>query len=207
VLRNEDGVLGATVRACLEHAYVGFLPRTLLHAPPEARSYTRADIIRSASSCRLCDILIACVLAFVPPPGVTDAAERLCALGKFLVEAASLAPARFEEFVRLRLYGLASGYAARLQAELHAQGGAPDYWAEDVRAYLGALLPALATKMYTVPDDLAKLRGAEEARRLTRALVLEFGRLLCWWPQMVEAARDLRGQGQRLAGEVQAAAA
>ena len=39
----------------------------------------------------------------------------------------------------------------------------------------------------------------DEARTLTRQLVLKFGRLLEAWPDLVEAAKRLRANGRRLA--------
>jgi len=202
VLRNEDGVFGATVRACFEHQYSGFLPWAILHAPLEPRSYMPDDFLKSASSCRLCDILVACISAFTPPKGMTDERKGLRALGDFLTEVASLAPHDFEEFVKVQLYRLASDHACRLETDLRFHRGVPVYWAEHLRTYLDTLIRALSNRDYIVPDDLSRLSSAEEARALTRVLVRGFGRLLCWWPEIVEAAKDLRARGRRLAREV-----
>ncbi len=41
----------------------------------------------------------------------------------------------------------------------------------------------------------------DEARILGKDLVFKFGQLLLWWPDIVQAAKQLRWQGKRLAVE------
>jgi hypothetical protein len=199
VLRNEDGVFGVTVRSCFEETFVGCLPWALLHSPIESRSYTRADFSKSAASCRLCDILSACVSAFVPPLRATSKSERLKQLGEFLLESASLTLPEFEEFVRVQLYRVATGYASQLEADLRYHQGGPSYWADDVKTYLSTLVDALSRKEYVTPRDVVGLHNGESPGELTQMLVLSFGKLLCWWPEIVETAKEMKAEGLQLA--------
>ena len=64
---------------------------------------------------------------------------------------------------------------------------------------LAVFREALPRKEYVIPTDLNACFGPEAARERFRRLVLQFARLLQAWPDIVEAARDLRAQGVRLA--------
>jgi hypothetical protein len=67
---------------------------------------------------------------------------------------------------------------------------------------LGVLRQALPGPDYPVPRDLAERFGGTEARPLLQRLVRRFGQLLQVWPDLVAAARALRGRGVRLAQPV-----
>ena len=55
---------------------------------------------------------------------------------------------------------------------------------------------------YAVPRDLRAGRTVDDARILTRRLVLRFGQLLEAWPEVVDAAKRLRANGRRLVSPV-----
>jgi hypothetical protein len=103
---------------------------------------------------------------------------------------------------RLQLWRQLSGFACRLDGQLRSNGGRPAYWAEDVRRVLNVLRDALPAPLYPVPGDLAEVVGEDEARSLGQRLVRRFGQLLQAWPDMVQAARDLRARGLRPAGRL-----
>ena len=47
VLRNEDGAFGAVLRTCAPESYIGFLPWSVEHAPPDARTADFDQALRS----------------------------------------------------------------------------------------------------------------------------------------------------------------
>ena len=53
-----------------------------------------------------------------------------------------------------------------------------------------------------IPYDLSNGRDEFEILRLMQRLVLKFGQLLQWWPEIVKATGELRIQGQRLSKPV-----
>lgn len=77
----------------------------------------------------------------------------------------------------------------------------PDFWARDVTRHIQALRAAMRQDESFLPEDLTRDRSTDGARELTQRLALKFGQLLCWWPAMVETARELRDRGNRLAVE------
>jgi hypothetical protein len=196
VMRNQDGVFAALLGACFPDALFGFLPWMVLHEPPGPRP-SRADGMReSVTGMRTGQALQILIGALAPGLAGTDAAVRLRALGARLEEIGSTSPADFEAGLNALLRRQMSALAARLEGLLAEHGGQPPYWAEDVRGLLAALREALPRPDWVAPTDL-RASGVEPARELFRRLVRQFGELLRVWPDLVEAARDLRAGGTR----------
>jgi hypothetical protein len=201
VQRNDDGIWGVTLRRCLEDGYFGFLPWLLLHAPVEARAFAPQAAWKSGVGSPSYDIVIALIESFEFGPGASGG-ERLRALGKHLTELGTMALADFEEFARIQLWSRAITEISLLEQRLQLYGGAPDFWAGDVKKRLAVLRETLPEEGQIVARDLTAGRSVKEARELMQRLVLKFGRLLAWWPEIVEAAKRLRARGRRLAQPV-----
>jgi hypothetical protein len=105
----------------------------------------------------------------------------------------------FEEFARLQVWECESSRISRLEEELKDFQPAPGYWAADLGDYLSALREAMNSPDYIIPRDVLVGRNKDEARRLSRLLVLRFGQLLQAWPAMFEMAKELREHDDRLA--------
>lgn len=198
VQRNSDGVFALTLRTCFAEGYLGFLPWALVHAPPEPRSFSEDALRRKTTGLRTADILISCIAGHEAGPGTLSDQERLRGLGRHLIALGSLERREFEEFLRVQLWRRAGAYAAALESLLLAYGESPSFWADDIKRTLDTLRAALPKEDYTVPRDLLAGRTVDEARALTRRLVLKFGQLLEAWPDIVDAARHLRDTGRRL---------
>jgi len=202
VRRGHDKIFGITLWRCFEDGYFAHLPWALLHAPVENRRYWPGEIIRSASGFDMDKVIIECVKSFEFGPGKRDGKERLHALGKHLMELGSLPLEDFEEFVRIQAWHTNSSFISMMENHLRRRGESPDYWANDVKKYIDILRRSMTREDYWVPLDLLDGRSVDEARELAQRLVLKFGQLLHWWPEMVEVARGLRSHGQRLANPV-----
>jgi hypothetical protein len=202
VLRNEDGLYGATVKAVFEHGYFGHLPWAIFHAPDEHRSYGPPDMTKGAAGPRLCDLLGACLTCREFWPGLVSPEKRLRALGEHLMELGSLPLQDFEEFVRIQLLRSGSEYASRLEKQLRSYRGEPAYWAKGIEGYLAVWYETIRRERRITPRDLVEARGVEGARDLSRSLFYDFGRLLYWWPEVVEGAKRLRAAGRRLGAPV-----
>lgn len=202
VQRNSDGIFALTLRAGFPEGYLGFLPWTLLHAPPEPRAFSDDALRRKTTGLTTADILISCIAGHEAGPGTLSDRERLRRLGRRLTALGSLEPGEFDEFLRLHLWRRAAAYAAALETLLRVHGESPRFWADDVKRTLDTLRAALPKEDYAVPRDLLAGRDADEARALTRRLVLKFGQLLEAWPEIVDAAKRLRARGHRPAQPV-----
>ncbi len=105
--------------------------------------------------------------------------------------------ADFEEIVRVQALRARSLDLAVLDAALARHGRAPAFWARDVERAAEALRAALPEPRLAYPADLVDDFGEEAGRALFRRLCRGFGQILRAWPDLFEAARDLRRRGVR----------
>jgi hypothetical protein len=200
--RNQDGVFAVLLRTCFAGGYIGLVPWMVHHQAPAPRVISPEEFWRSATQVTTGQILHALVSSFSPGPHKKDRCKNLQALGRSLEEWGSAAPADFEELVSLLLWNQASRRMGQLESQLRAANGQPAFWADDVRRYLAAMREALADRKYAVPHDLADMITSRQAPGFLQHLVRRFGRFLQIWPNMVVAAKELRGSGHSVAVEV-----
>jgi hypothetical protein len=199
VMRGEDALFGLMLRACFANAYIGHLPWGIHHSPLQPRSFSAEDIWKVAARARFCDVIAVCVKSFLRSPKFVEDVERLRLLGKHLISIGSLPLTEFEEFIRLSLWEQKSREIAYLENNLPNTQQLSSVIGGNISYYLDTLQESLAKDEYIVPDELLAAYAPDEARRLTRQIVLKFGHLLSWWPEIVETAKRLREQGCRLA--------
>jgi hypothetical protein len=191
VMRNSDGVYGQTLRATLDDACYAHLPYTLLHTPPEQRSYDNEIKENVASFMSSFNIVISCIRGLSAPDGqMRGTGDNIERLGRHLTFIGSLPLAEFEEFVRLQLTRSLNAQATALERVLRIHRRSPAYWAKDVEQYLETLRKTLLKDRF-IPINLARGRGAEEASLLIQRLVYKFGQLLCYWPAIIETSGAL----------------
>jgi hypothetical protein len=195
VLRNQDGVFAALLRACRPEALFGFLPWVVPHEPPGPRP-SLADGLREAVTGLRTGQAFQLLIGALAPRLTGTGAARLRALGASLAEVGAAPAADFAAALGGLLRAQMGALAARLEGLLAEYGGQPAYWAEDVRGLLAAVREALPRPDVT-PADLRAAFGRERAPEVFRGLVRQFGELLRVWPDLVEAARDLRAGGVR----------
>lgn len=197
VLRNQDGVFAALLRACFPDALFGFLPWTILHEPPVPRPSLADSMPESVTGVRTGQALQVLIAALAPALTGADNTQRLRQLGALLEGVGSAAASDFERQMNALLRAQMAGLGSRLEWLLREFGSEPAYWAVDVRGLLAALREALPQSDWSAPTDLRSAFAAGQAPEVFRRLVRQFGELLRVWPDLVEAARDLRARGRR----------
>jgi hypothetical protein len=195
VQRNQDGIFGSLVKTCCPGTYFGFLPWMLLHQSPGRGPGTPADLGEGVTGVRSDHVVQLLIRMFAPRAAGPDARTNLRCLGQAFVDLASSAE-RFAEGLRLVVGNLRSGLAAQFEAQVQKFGGQPAWWADDVRRLVRGLHEPLAGDSSWVPVDLSKAFGPDAAGRWQR-LVGGFGQFLQCWPDLVEAAGDLRARNMR----------
>src|ERR1051325_5646602 len=91
-----------------------------------------------------------------------------------------------------------SGLEFRLRDEV----AAPDYWRRDLEAFIAHSRDALMHPDFDIPLELKSKRSDDANRVLMQQLLANFGALLEDWPDIVQAARELRDEGLVLSTEV-----
>ncbi|HIK28475.1 MAG: HAD-IIIC family phosphatase [Oscillatoriaceae bacterium SKW80] len=200
VRRGQDLIFANSVWKCFPEAFFGHLPWALLHEPVETRKFWSGEIFRTASSFDTAKLIIECVKSCQFGSSVQKTgAERMRALGTHLIELGSMPQADFEEFVRLQVWRAHSSFIFLMEERLKACQEFPAFWANDIKKYIDLLSKSLIRDDYLVPLDLVEGRTLDEARELAQRLVLKFGQLLYYWPDIVAVTKKLRQRNQRLA--------
>lgn len=200
VRRGQDLIFANSVWKCFPEAFFGHLPWALLHEPVETRKFWAGEIFRTASSFDTAKLIIECVKSCqFSSSAQKTGAERMRTLGTHLIELGSMPQADFEEFVRLQVWRSHSYFICLMEERLKACQEFPPFWANDVKKYIDLLSKSLIRDDYLIPLDLVEGRTLDEARQLAQRLVLKFGQLLYYWPDIVAVTKKLRQQNQRLA--------
>jgi hypothetical protein len=189
--RNEDGVFGRMMERCVPESHAGHLPWGLLHRPPGKRSY----VLDAAKENRISSILLVCIGTWPGSPAARTTSGAIRSLGRHLLELADLGAEGLHEVIQLGLWQLASGRIQHHEALLGERGASPAYWANGVRRQNELIRGSMLDPAFSMPCDLPF--APDEANEQVRQLILKYGQLLCDWPAMVQAARQLANAGTR----------
>ena len=199
VMRYEDGVLRIMIHKMHLGGMVGYLPWMVLHNRPPGYPWSRESIWQPSGWTRTCEALIRCIL-MAQLDGLRDPVTRLRAIGQHLELLGSMPEADLLSLLAVETMHQKSMYIEYLQRLLDEHGGKPDFWADDIRKHIAAFTDAFAEPRFLVPKDLTD-RGLSDEEAMTQftRIVRQFGRVLQAWPDIVEAARNLRKRDCRLA--------
>jgi len=192
VQRRDDGIFGRVLRVCFPQMYTGFLPYVIYHDPPEDRTEVKEDLFSSLKLYRTNDFLDMFIsISQSTLPG-TDSRSNMVRLGQFLSELSMKSTADFTEYTRIILYNAISGKIQMAERWLKEHGNAPEYWLRDMNRYLATLSETLTQEDIYVPADLHG--NMDEKLELFQELVERFGKLLIYWPDIVDAAKVLKSK-------------
>ncbi|MFZ0774238.1 MAG: hypothetical protein WCA49_13335 [Candidatus Sulfotelmatobacter sp.] len=192
-LRGEDTVFGHLLSACFPDAYFAHLPRALFHDPPTQRSYPARPAMGFS------DVLAAFIGVAGPAwyrGGSPDRAMRQ--LGSYLIDVSSPSQKAFDDELRKLILRQTSFMLTMMDKDASMYKGISPLWSNEMEKVRDSLLEGVVHDQI-VPSELRTVFPNEEAAALTRDLVLRFGKLLSWWPDIVQGARWLHSRDQRLA--------
>ncbi len=194
ILRNEDGVFGATLARCDEHGYFAHLPWAMAHFPGGRRQYYH--YMATADSFRLTDFVAALILNC--PAISRNSADRMQEIGQYLVKIGTMANSHFEDALQSTMLHRFSRQSPYLLGLIDKYSGTPDFWALDLSAWVERRCKALLSGSCIRAIDLPDGGNLEALRRVIR----RFGALLNAWPHLVATARRLKADGVTLARDV-----
>jgi hypothetical protein len=189
VLRNQDGVFGAAVRSCCPGAFFGHLPAAVVHRPAGDRRFGADALDHAADGPRADHLLQYLIRVHAPRVPSPDCRRNLRILGEALAGLGDLPPNVFRDLIRVASWEWANGLIEQLGGLLKQYDGGPAWWAADVRRMIGRVRAAVTRPDFGAPPEPGP--GFERFR----VLVARYGRLLRHWPDLLEAAADLRARG------------
>jgi hypothetical protein len=193
----ESVVFGITLLNCFEPVYLGHLPLLLANISSGSRHFSPdGSMSHDQQQCR--DLIHNLIESVEFKPGHSSGRERMQATGEQLMEKASMPLQDFIEFARVQRWRHLSRQIVTLEHLLQAYERTPDFWAKDVERYIDVLHATLKDESYGLPPDNHDHDIGGSYRR-AQHLVFNFGQMLYWWPEIVDVAKSLRAQEQRLA--------
>ena len=193
VFRMEDTLFGEMLSACHPDAYLAFLPWVLEHAPPEHRVSNMRDFARSSSAQFWPgQIVQMAVRQFRLPPGALDPAASYALLGAHLTAIGRMPFEAFRAWYIQQRCLLLSGEIEKLARILHQYPRSPRYWIKDVNTALASRKALLGRPLFLAPDEMISRFGPDKAERQCQQLVLRYGELLCWWPEIRRITQELQ---------------
>ena len=197
VQRNSDSVFSATLRSCSDDWLIGHVPWVIEHDPAASRAFER-NPCKTPCQVFVPDVVMQCLPSYSPGPAIQEPVDRMRGLGRHLQHFGSLNSRDFDEFVRVAWWRRLSSWISRLENTLTLHDDAPDAWKDDVQECIDEARESILHDDIA-PVDLARECAEDQALATMQRLVYRFGELLEHWPDIYEAARDLRENGRTLA--------
>jgi hypothetical protein len=198
--RNQDGVFETTLTQITGDFCSGYVPLSLPHSPHGKRTYIVADCDHISVSEIVAAAIAGCSFGYPDH----DVESRYRTLGEELVGIGSLGTGEFSEWLKIVVCGRASAFVTGYEALLTRYGYDPPYWADELERRIENLSRAATESAATVPREfLRSALKSEEAMERTRSIVYQFGRLLSYWPAIVEVTRSLAPDGWCLGADRQ----
>jgi len=192
--RGEELVFSALVNRCIPAALFGSIPRAIVHQPIEPRTYPPGLAVARAGRL-VASTTLAKVIEGLQVGAVSDSG-RLRMVGRHLEELKLLDYPAFRAHVKSAvLPGLLSQLHG-LSRNAHRGRENSSEWGRDISAMADGYLRSLNDRDHSVPLDLDKSVGTEEARKRFQALVGDMGRLLQAWHDIRTAAEALHAKGE-----------
>ena len=191
VCRGEDGTFASAALRCRPGAYLGHMPFAVLHAPPEPRGQASADVPRGAGRVRLYDLLESYLLDAVP----TAAADGswLRDVGAEMVHLGSRPLPAFQAHLRNACWRVYGRRASRL--ELQLEHSLASVWRRDIESAILHIRETVTRPDFPTAEDVAPGRSTLVRQQAAQWLFRQVGGLYLEWPDIRDAAQDLRRLG------------
>jgi hypothetical protein len=182
--RGIDLVFGLVAAVCRNDALFAHLPWALAHDRPTAGIASGDPRLNLAAA--LCELVMRAATSVID----RSPSERMAALGRRLVDLASVPPGAFAMLLRSVDMAVRRARIAQLQARIDERPTACAWWITQMQERIDAL--SRPPPSPSVPRELcSEGRSAAEGLRQFQRLVAGYGRILGAWPSLVAAATEI----------------
>ncbi len=193
VLHAEDFIYGAVLWLCDSRAFLAHSPVAVRHEPPPGKTILQPSDLNSENRSvvfEFAHLIRRFLLRF--QRSESDGSEaRMRQLGRSLQDLASQPLPDFTEAIRALILEQESARLDHLEQQLRDDTESPDFWREDLEAYLGHVRESLTYDDFDIPWDLKTGRTPDENRKFMRDLFHRYGHLLQEWPAIVAVAQQV----------------
>lgn len=185
--RGEDTVFGVLLVSAFPHCFLGHVPFALLHLAEGGRKYEQSFEYRISE-------LLGHLIASSPCPAGMSRPMALRKIGRHLEEIARLSDEDFWAVVcdTVRDQTTFSMRVAQKGFSEEKFAACPDYWQQEMLNWHLQTVKQLQDFTSFVPDEYKSRYSLQLAKIKTQDMVAKAGKLLCTWPDLIEAARELK---------------
>jgi hypothetical protein len=187
--RNSDGILVQMYTATDPRVWFAHHPWAIEHLPISGTVYTESRE-RAFKRLRLSDLIVLCI-ASTPIPNGASAPEAMRMVGQYLKTVGSLSPKSFAIFMNslvMKNWGTVLRYIEEKLSQDQTRDGA---YRKDLESLYRNIVELMSAGGPIVPSDLAAIVGGQRAIEMFPGLLIQFGKLLCVWDVICEAAARL----------------
>jgi hypothetical protein len=181
--------------------YAAHVPLAIYPQPPQPRRQTLEGVWQAAERLGSATILRQLMDRFAEDVPRTEAAAALRHMGGRL-RAIAASETEFRGAVNETAVESARWTVEALDRQLADRSETPEFFRAHLAELRERILLARRRADYATPQDIARVLGETNALSFFRGLVGTYGELLETWPGIVQAARELRGDGVRLSENV-----
>ncbi len=208
LFRNTDSIFSATLSLCRPHTFRAYHPWMVEQRPQSSRSFNREQTRRIYP--RFSDLLLLLHVEFQRKGSYQVSnctGEDLSMIyrqdfGTFLRSVGSLSEKSFIEYEYHLWRVFLSRQMYHLSSLLERYDFSPTYWAEDVQALVQHAELLLTDGRLPVPAELSHVEPPEEAMKLFKTMLSDFGTLIETWPSIWNTALELKREGLHFAREL-----
>ncbi|MGH9551687.1 MAG: hypothetical protein ACRD3W_20040, partial [Terriglobales bacterium] len=194
VLRGEDSMFTAVFRAATTDGFFAILPWLVYHAGAGVKQRPEKLDAKKIATLVFSDLIGLILQSYQARTFENSPALRLRSIRDMLVEIGSLSGAEFERIMRVLWWQTASNQIARLETTLKAHSNKPEFWSQDIIAYVDQYRHTLVDPQSIVAADVAANFGEAAAFEKQRELIRLYGELVGAWSDLRQAAIELRGR-------------
>jgi len=183
--RGADVVFGQTLKRTDAHAWFGHVPWAMLHAPIEKRRFWPGEVLRSAATTDIRNMLCA-LLADCSTDVPASPEDNLRRAGRSLLDIGKRSSSAFCDALLACAGAYGDMEVAILQNRLAQVNGAREQCSSDIAAYIEKRKLSRNQLTAAIPAELLYGRTVEQAANLARETVCRFGDLLCSWSDLTK---------------------
>ena len=198
-LRNDDNAWSILLRKCCKDSLIAHLPFAVYHERSDKAPFIKDDFKKVGADLGLNIIYILSTLSeqLICPEG----ADPYELLGRTLIGLSELPQKKWEDMCRGVWNQHVGNTVSNLKDLLDKYEWEPDFWVRDVEKYMDILRSCSMEPEYFIPVELQEKGTFEEAGRLHRKILYNYGSLLTEWGNIWDEIIGLNISGNGLLGK------
>jgi hypothetical protein len=191
IFRNEDAIFAHLLGLLHDGALFAHLPWLFHHSPPDVRKALSAAVVDPSFG--LEEALRTVLKSFSLNTSWTDLSEKYMAAGDHILRFMSMPRDEIKEYFRCNFWqSQAESILVYESAIEKNKKKAPRYFLEDLKKIRDKKKSVLGKVIPLVDESLIEKFGLESAEQKNMELIIKYGELLKWWPDIIKKAKLIR---------------